>query len=753
MKRYPIFIFFLFIPTWLLSQQKDKLQLQIIVKDSITKIPVRDVFIECGPENQAQTDYSGYTVFNTNKGIHSLNLYHVSYGSLSLTMNIQHDTILEVLIHPLQFWLQDANISDKKIIRKSYGKVDIAGEIIRKSPSLLATADPMRYLNTLSGVTTANEITSGIYVRGGGYDQTWIRIDNAPVYNSSHLYGFSSILNASSIQSLSLYKSNLPGDFGTKGSALIDVKLQSGSLQKTSLDFELGLLNSAFSFSTPIIKDKLSISSYIRYGYPLLLVNIFAKSANPNRSIYYYDWYNKIHYKCSKNRNIDLTIVNYADRFEITTFGFYGGYFSGNAQRWNSSSAVLNFYGLRKKQGTFNFNIGTTYYNSMNFDLPPPDEDEEDKTILFSKKSNFQSFFANGNHTGILFNSWKTNYGFNMEYSRNTPYHYTITDNDILTNYMNADKQSQINIGIYYFINKSLSKQFEFTFGNRTNLIPYDWSKIKNTWIINEPRVNLKYKAQRNIEYVLSYERSSEIQHIIAPSGINVATDFWFLSSKRFRPQIANQYATGVLWKLGKHTLNTELYYKPIKYVPDFMENIDIFRDFNIIDMLTTVSLKNYGIEIDHEYYSKQISWHNSLTLSKSWRYNPEINNGKPYVSNYDIPIKFNSNISFKFNKKWEFTANFILQSGAPYTGYLYPLMRSDINEFRLPIYHRLDIAFFYHKPVKPGSKTSHSWNLSIYNVYNRLNPISVGFLENGKWGGQTVFPIMPTFNYILKIR
>lgn len=749
MKNY--LIFFLLFPIYCFSNSN--IDLKIIVKDSLTGLPIRNTSILADKVISQFSDFNGYSYFRLPRGEVILHFFHVSYSPKEITVVLNTDTLIEMYLTKLEFLLPEAHIIGKKPFQITNGKIEVSGNLIRKSPSILAIADPLRYIQSLSGVTFISDAFSGIHIRGGGFDQTWIRIDGAPVYNSTHLFGFSSILNSAATQSLTLYKSNLPSDFGTSGSSLIDVTLQTGSLQTTKAEMEIGILNAGFSISAPILKDKIGFISHFRTGYPFFIGSKLTDRLD-GISLYYYDWYNKIQIKLKKDKLLSLSIINNADKYSGISVNFFNNMesFIGNSQKWNSFSSVLNYSGLRKQNGTFQINAGLSSYSSRDYNqianylLTNPFYES------FSKTSNIRSFYSNGTWSGRIKNLFKTEFGFNVELKENKPILFRAFNlADPLQNY-NSLSQNILNTSLFYFIEKELNTNTMFKVGNRFNSLVFEPFSYKSKLILNEPRAYIQYITKNNYKLHLSYERNSQVQHIISPNLINLVTDFWLLANTKFTPQISNQFSAGISLNWGKSNFNTELYYKKISNVPDFKENVSILNNQDFFDLILQVKSRNFGLEIDHTYNGNKLTFRNSLTLSKSERFHLEINDGKWYNSSYDIPIKFNSNINFKLTKKWEFTANFIAQSGRPYTHYYYPYLRSDINAYRFPIYHRADVSFFYHKPLKPNHKTTHSWNLSIFNVYNRLNP-TIGNVQNGNFIGTSFFPIIPSLNYILKFK
>lgn len=673
-----------------------------------------------------------------------------------------------------------ANIKKPEI---SVNKLSI--QSIKQMPVVLGEVDVIKSLLFLPGVTNAGEGQSGFNVRGGSADQNLVLLDEATIYNSSHVIGFFSVFNPDAIKDLKLYKGGIPARFGGRASSVLDIYQKDGNSNKFSMNGGIGLITSRILAEGPIVKEKGSFLVGGRGSY----AHLFLKFTDNNNLAYFYDLNTKLNYKLNKNNTLYLSGYFGRDIFSIGD-SFTNTY--GNTTlnlRWNHLFSDKLFSNLSM--------IYSDYYYGLTLDF-----------IGFNWKSGIKNYNLKYDFKHYLSNNLKLNYGANAIYYDFNPGTIEPIDDDSSINFRQLDKKFALEPAIYLDAEQSIGNKISILTGLRyswfyrlgastinyyqnNQAVTYDESlKIyekatpistryfgKNKTIAQfnyiEPRLAVAYEINNNQSLKLGYNRMVQYLQLISNTASPTPLDVWTPSDNYIKPQIADQIALGYFrnFKNDDYTLEVETYYKGIQNRMDYIDGADLIANEAIEQVILNGKMGSYGLELLLRKNTGNFSGWIAYTLSRSEQQTPGrteteigINNGNWYRSAYDKTHNLAITGNYIYNKKWTFGANFILQSGQPVTYPSGKYVYQDIvipsydsrNNNRLPAFHHLDIS----ATLTPEKNISRNWKgewvFSIYNVYSRKNAASISFAQNRDTGKNeatrlSIFGIVPSVSYNFK--
>ncbi len=721
-----------------------------------------------------------YTVYASHLGFED----HVEEIVLNkdIRLNIQlgeaSETLEEVLIKK--------NI-EKLNIRKPQMSVNaLSANTIKQIPVVLGEADVIKSILLLPGVTSGGEGASGFNVRGGAADQNLILLDEATIFNSSHLFGFFSVFNPDAIKDIKLYKGGIPARYGGRVSSVLDIYQKEGNSKKYKISGGLGLVSSRLLAQGPIVKEKAAFLFGGRASYAHLFLPLFD---NDNRA-YFYDLNTKINYKINDTNNLYLSGYFGRDLFSLGD-AFTNVY--GNTVlnlRWNhlfSNKVFSNlsiiysdyFYGLELDFVGFNWNSGIRNFNlkydikhyiNNNFQLRyglnniyykfNPGEIEPDDSNSGIIREKLIDKYANEFGAYIDIEHQITDH-LSLQYGARLS-NFTRLGQDELNTYQN-DNPILFNEAIQIYESAPATGTENFSRGNQ----------IKNFTNI-EPRASLAYAFTDNTSIKASYNRITQYLHLLSNTNSPTPLDVWTPSGKYIKPQLLDQYAIGYFkrFKEEQYSLETEIYYKEIQNRIDYIDNADLIANNAIEQDILNGEARAYGLEILFKKNTGKFKGWLAYTLSKSEQRTPGrsaietgINNGEWYNTSYDKTHDISFNGSYEANDKWRFNTNFLFQTGQPtnypvgqfeFRNLVVPVFDGSRNNQRLPAYHRLDISATLTPRKNKNRKWQGEWVFSIYNLYNRKNAASITFGENTESGTNeaiktSIFGIVPAITYNFK--
>lgn len=641
---------------------------------------------------------------------------------------------------------------DKNVSSVEMSTVKLNMQTISKMPALLGEVDVIRSIQLLPGVSTVGEGASGFNVRGGSIDQNLVLLDEAPVYNSSHLFGFFSVFNPDAVKDVKLYKGGIPARYGGRLSSILDVRMKEGNNKKLSLSGGIGLIFSRLAVEAPIIKDKASFVIAARRSYIDILSKPFLSDDLSDTALNFYDLTLKTNYKINDNNRIFLSGYLGRDNFK---FGADAGFNWGNATttfRWNHLFSDRLFSNL------------TLYYSNYNYELNFGAEDDNsfdwDANIInYSVKPEF-SFYLNPDNL-LTFGGQMIVYTFEPGNA------IGVSEGEIRD--ISLDRKYAIESSIYLEneqkVNSSLSLQYglrlsHFNYTGKGTVYEYpdeitgerrtpisseefdQWESIQ-TYANLEPRASIKYQLDASSSLKLSYNRTAQYIHLISNSTASTPVDVWTPSTNNIKPQKADQIALGYFKNLKDNTYETsvEVYYKNLYDITEFIEGASLFLNPFLEGELLPGQGRAYGLELYVEKKKGRFTGWASYTLSKSERKAAGINNDEWFLSRFDQTHNFSLSTFYELSKRWTVAANFVLNTGTPATfptsrveqqGYVVPYNSSEKrNNVRIPAYHRLDISATLKGKDRPEKRWSSEWVFGVYNLYGRRNPFSIFFQQD----------------------
>ncbi|WP_405207658.1 TonB-dependent receptor [Aquimarina sp. LLG6339-5] len=737
-------------------------------------------------------DYGFYSI-NIGKGTHQIEISYLGYKTIlkeiQITNNQKIDFNLTEELAQLDEIIISSNNTRKKIESTEMSVISLQGETIKKMPAILGEPDVLKSLQLLPGVSSVNEASSGFNVRGGSVDQNLILLDEATIYNASHLFGFFSVFNSDAIKNAKLYKGGIPAIYGGRLSSVLDIKQKEGNTKKFGGNIGIGLISAKALIEGPILKgDKEEASGSYMLAGRRSYIDLFSFLLEDfeDSSLFFYDFNLKANYDLNKNNRLFLSGYFGRDTFELdgllgTTWGNTSG-----TLRWTSvineklflqTSAIFSNY----EYNLDNLRTGSEFRwksSITNYNLKPK-----------------LSWYINNNNT------LKT--GVDMTYYQFKPGKISSLNGSSINGEEFSDKFGLEN-GVYVDLKQKLSDKISVQYGLRWSnffrlgsqeISQYDtgspltynaeqdiyeenevigttqYSSGENIKSFNgiEPRVSARYLLNDSNSFKLSYNRMYQYLHLISNTTSPTPLDVWSPSGPYIKPQYADQLALGYFTSFneGKYDLSLETYYKKLNDVTDFIDGADLIFTEEIETQIAQGEGRAYGLEVQLNKNEGRLTGWLSYTLAKSETKVLGINNNEYYPSNSDQLHELNLVGFYKLNKRWDFGANFVFGSGRPVT---YPTGRYEQNGLvvadynnrngnRLPAYHRLDIS----ATLNPKKGKNGKWVFSLVNVYNRQNAASIYFNEVGEVGDQEIatgmtqatklsfFGIVPSISYEFK--
>ncbi|MBP6022888.1 TonB-dependent receptor [Ferruginibacter sp.] len=671
---------------------------------------------------------------------------------------------------------RDANVKNAQM-----GKFTLPIEQIKSIPAFLGEVDLLKTIQLLPGIRNAGEGSAGLYVRGGGPDQNLILLDDAPVYNTGHLFGFFSIFNSDAIKNVSLIKGGMPAQYGGRLSSVLDIAMKEGNNQKFQVDGGIGLIASRLSIQGPIKKNKASFIVSARRTYIDALTKPFVKSSSQfyGSGYYFYDLNTKINYRFSEKDRLYLS-----GYFGRDVFDFVNGKQSLKVNiPWGNATGTLRWNHVYNNRL---FGNTTAVYNDYNFTFNAAQNNFEVKLASGIRDISLKQDFDLYPYTGH-----KVKFGGIYTYHRFTPSVVSGKQDSVVFNPNNAQTKFANEAAVYVQDDWEISDKVKinaglrYSFfqqvgafklyktddnGNRIDSTVYKKGETVKTYGGLEPRLTVRYALNDETSVKASVTRNLQYIHLVSNAGTTLPTDIWVPSTYKVKPQISYLYAAGLFknFKDNMYETSVELYYKQMQnqieyregYTPNTLEDTENFFAFG--------KGWSYGTELFINKTKGRLTGWIGYTLSWTWRKFAALNFGEKYPAKYDRRNDLSVVAMYELNKKWKLSASFVYGSGNAATlpqrfyivGGVLTQEYSRINEYRLPAYHRMDLSAILTPKKNEGRKWKSEWVFSIYNAYSRQNPYFVYFDQNGSPLNGTLtiqakqvslFPIIPAVTWNFK--
>ncbi len=652
---------------------------------------------------------------------------------------------------------------------------------IKRLPVVFGEVDVVRSLLLLPGVSNAGEGSSGFNVRGGAVDQNLILLDEATIYNSSHLFGLFSVFNPDAIKDLKLYKGGIPAEYGGRVSSVLDIYQRDGNSKEFKMQGGIGVISSRLLAEGPIIKDKGAFLIGGRSSY----AHLFLKLTDNENSAYFYDLNTKLTYKIDHSNKLLFSGYFGRDVFNISQ-NFENTY--GNAVlnlRWNHILSDNIFTNLSV--------IYSDYYYGLSLNFVGFDWDSGIKNL--NLKYDFNHYIND---------NFQLEYGLQNTYYEFNPGEIKPIDEESGINYFKLINKYALENAIYISAEHKFNDKFSAEYGLRLSnffrlgqkkfnsyenepvaydperdiyseagieeTLDYSRNDVLKLYTNLEPRVALAYSINDNESVKVSYNRMSQYLHLLSNTSSPTPLDVWAPSGPYLKPQVLDQYAIGYFRNStnNNYSVEVESFYKKVKNRIDYIDGANLIANNAIERVVLNGQGRAFGLELLLRRNSGRLKGWLAYTLSRSEQrtpgrneIEPGINNGEWYNSNYDKTHDLSITGSYDLNKKWQLNANFIFQTGLAttyptaqyeYEGITIPVY-GNRNGDRLPSYHRLDISATLRSGKRKNKSFESYWNFGIYNVYNRQNAYSISFRENSDTNVNeairlSLFGIIPSITY-----
>jgi hypothetical protein len=731
------------------------------------------------------TNQYGFYSLTVEKGNYTLSCTYIGYDPIDKIIALNADLHINIELKPHAIETEKIVINgeraDKNVQSTDMGTVKLTMEQIKALPAFLGEVDVLKAIQLIPGVQSAGDGNSGFYVRGGGPDQNLVLLDEAVVYNASHLFGFFSVFNGDAVKDVTLIKGGMPAQYGGRLSAVLDISMKEGNDKQIHVEGGIGLISSRLTVEGPIKKDTSSFIISARRTYVDAVVKPFIPSNSTfyGTSYYFYDLNAKVNYRISNNDRIFLS-----GYFGRDVFNYVNNESKFNVNiPWGNATGVLRWNHLFSDKLFLNTSAIFTSYQFM-FDASQSGFDFK----LFSGIRDW-----NGKMDFSYYPNTKNDIKFGMNYIFHTfePSNATAKQGDVTFDLGKIRNQYAHELALYFSDDFDVTEKLRFSLGIRGSLFeqigPFDryhhdvQGKIVDTTHYGsgapvalyggpEPRASIRYAFNNRCSIKANYTHNYQYIHLASLSSVGMPTDVWVPCSDVVKPQISDQIALGYFQNFHNNTYESsvEVYYKKMQHLVEYKEGAQPTDDAkdNADNNFTFGSGEAYGAEFFLKKRLGKLNGWVGYTLSWTTRTFPDLNNGQPFYATYDRRHDVSIVTVYDFSSKWSFSAVWVYGTGAAIT---LPVERyfiegnivneySGRNEFRMPPYHRLDISATWN--FKKRAHFEHSLVFSVFNVYNRQNPYFIyfdtkGSIQDGDLSVQakqvSLFPILPSITWNFK--
>lgn len=756
------------------EQQQKNFTVSGIIKDKATGETLLGANIIAKESNKGtvSNEYGFYSI-TLLEGNYTFRVSYLGYVTQELKINLDQNQKLDIELNPssnlLKEVLIESNLQQKSQVKSILtGVTTLKGSEIKKLPPLFGEPDVTRSILTQPGVNNVGEATTGFNVRGGNIDQNLILLDEAPIYNSSHAWGFFSVFNPDAIKNLKFYKGGIPARFGGRASSVLDIRQREGSNKKFKGEGSFGLLFSRLTLDGPIKKDKVSYLISGRRSYFHLFFPILGHEVEDNK-VHFYDLNTKLTWNINDNNKLFVSGYFGEDIMNLKIKGYID--FNGKKTpdekinfEWKNATATVRWNHLFSDKLFMNV---SGIYSQYNYTL----NSENDTGFgpikasgTFTWKSAIENWIFKPDFTYYHSPEIKLRFGINNTLYKFSPAKVTAKEKGI--NNINFETEKGLEIAPYFEYERQWEK-FALNAGLRyswfgnigsnkvaiynsgfpksvstiTEIKKYKRGELIKSYAGFEPRLSLKYNINDRKALKIGYNKMYQYIHLISNTAAALPFDIWKPAGKHIKPLEVNQFSVGYAYDTSnkKYNFSFESYYKTFKNMIEYKNGADLFVNENLETQLLPAKGYSYGVEIGLHKTKGKLTGNANYTYSVTKRKTissfliENINGGAYYPSNYDKPHIINLTANYKLSNKWDIGAFFTYQTGRPTTqptgkilvNGIWSLTYSNRNAYRISDTHRLDILFNYKPKDNPNTKWYGSWSFGVYNVYGRKNPFS----------------------------
>ncbi len=753
------FILFIFLLGLLPSYAQNKVTLNGYVKDAANgeELIGATIYISSTGTGSATNVYGFYSL-TVPPGTYEVEYSFIGYEKIIRTVDLSESVRLDIELgmegKELQEVIITGDASVDKVSSSEMSTEQLTISTIQKIPALFGEVDVLKGLQLLPGVSTVGEGAAGFNVRGGSVGQNLVLLDESPVYNSSHLFGFFSVFNPDAVKDVKLIKGAMPAQYGGRISSILDVRMKEGNSKRLEVSGGVGLpIFSRLAIQGPLIKDKASFIVAGRRSY----VDLFARPFTDGATLYFYDLTTKVNYNLNPRNRIFLSGYFGRDVFRFDEQqGFNWGNITGTL-RWNHIYndrlfSNVSFY-------VSNFDYGFSFGENADDKF-----DWNSRILTYSLKPQFTYFINPQNE--LSFGGESTYYRFKPAEA--------ICVSDGVTQDISLDEKFALESAVYLDNDQRVTDRLTVRYGLRISSFQYfgpatvysfydaepgerRLPDLENTYEAGkgaliksytnlEPRASLNYRFGNN-SLKASFARTNQYIHLISNTAAPTPIDLWTPSTNNIRPQQGDQYALGYVNNLNEmYELSAEVYYRDTKEQVEYVRGAEIFINEFLEGDIIQGDGKAYGLELNLQKKEGQFNGWISYTLGRSELQVDGINDGEWYPTRYDQTHNLKIFANYELSERTTFSANFAFTSGTPITaptsrftqqGFVIPFNYYNTrNNYRIPASHRLDLSMTWQlKRMKKGKERKNQDYLvfSLYNVYGRKNPFSIFFAQGNE--------------------
>lgn len=706
--------------------------------------------------NGVTTNGYGFYSLSLPVGQHTIVYSYMGYESISVDINLIENITKEISLNEQEVRLDAVTITagNKKnsLVINEFNVERLTVKDIRQLPCVFGEADVIKVIQLQSGVKTIGDGSSGMFIRGGSSDQNLILIDEAPIYNPAHLFGLISVFNPDALNHVTLYKSNMPAQYGGRASSVIDCKMKEGNIYKYDFSAGINPFSAIFMANGPIVKEKAAFFVSARKSFIDLVFNPGSSMALVPA---FYDVNIKVNTKLGAKDRLFISIYNGKDHLESLD-GFYN--------KWGNTSGTIRW----------NHNIGSRLFSNVSF--------------IISNYDNYMDFNEENRNYKWLTGLKDMNLKFDLSYyivpknivkfGANSIYHKFIPGETIdrsqsipriqafehaiyVLNDLKPIKRLGLNYGLRLSIFQNTGDAIWYEYDDNYNpiILHTNKKKVYNNYYHLEPRVNINFIINPNNSLKVAYARNAQYMQVLQNNSLSYTSlETWFPANPNIKPLIADIISTGWFKNItDTYFFSVELYYKTYQNQIDYIDHARLLNNSFIEGETRNGTSRTYGAEFNIKKENGRLTGSMSYTYSRAFRKIEGINNNKEYNSLYDIPHDFRIITNYKLNQNWKFSSVWLYMSGRPVTlpvGFYFegreiiPIY-SERNASRFPAYHRLDVAATYSTKLM-SEKSYWTIGLGVYNLYARKNPLGYSF-ENRADGVHvyqfSLFSIMPNLS------
>lgn len=743
-----LFFFLLFVNLNFTFAQKNHV-LNGIIKDQITGETLigASVQVNGAVKLGTVTNAYGYYSLSVPDGVYEVVFSYVGYETTKLNLSIAKDLKQDVALSSTNQLTEVIVSSEKRnnnVENPLMGVQKLNVKEINSIPVLFGERDILKTLQLLPGIKSAGEGNSGFYVRGGSTDQNLILLDEAPVYNASHLLGFFSTFNSDAIKDVTVYKGGMPAQYGGRLASVLDIKMNDGNKKDYTFEGGIGLIASRLKVEGPFKKDKSSFMISGRRTYADAFLAFSPDSNINNNTLYFYDLNAKANFVLDDKNTLYISGYFGRDKLGLgDTFGF----------EWGNATSTIRLNHLFSNRLFSNTSLIYSNYNYIIENLLESNNFKVNSSIKdFNIKQDFQ-FAANNAH--------EIKFGLNAIHHTLAPGKITASATSSV-NETAIQNRKGVELAAYfsdeYKVNEKLKLAYGTRFsaftlfgggvfntydtdGNITKIESFKSSEAVKSYFNLEPRISAAFQLSENKSIKTSYTRNTQNLHLMSNSTATSPTDLYIMNSNNVKPEIADQVALGYFsnFKNDTYEFSAEVYYKDMQNQIEYRNGTDLRGNQNVEADLLYGDGRAYGIELFlKKRYGNFNGWI-GYTLAKTERQFDQINDGRWFNARQDRTHDLSLVGIYKASKRWTLSSTFVYSTGNAVT---YPSGKyqlngstvfyySDKNSYRTPAYHRLDFSATLEPKIKPNRKYQSSWSFGVYNAYNRKNAFSIDFKED----------------------